>query len=330
MTPPPASLSIVITGRNDNYGGDFTERFLRTLRFNLERLAERRVPHEVVLVEWAPPADRPRLIDLVRDAIPALAPAVRAYLVDARYQEACSLNPRLAYLEYMAKNVGIRRARHEFVLATNTDIYLGRGVVDALTQSTLKAGTIYRTVRLDVRLGTDESRVDWAMLEDERNQHPRRRLKPPLYSGASGDFTLTDRATFHALRGYNEVYRLARLGVDVNFLAKAYASGYPIVDLGAAVYHTNHVGSFQLSKSSTSAAAADRAWGQRWPARTVIYENPEGWGLGAAPAREDGDGITHLDFDWAAVPPLVALRRLVLPPARTGQLAATADDGDLS
>ena len=36
-------------------------------------------------------------------------------------------------------------------------------------------------------------------------------------------------------------------------------------------------------------------------------------GLGGAPARQLPDGTMFLDFDWKAVPPLIELRRLVLP-----------------
>lgn len=324
MASQPA-LSIVVTGRNDGYGGDFTARFLRTLRFNHERLTDAGVPHEFVLVEWAPPADRPHLVDLVEREIPGMAEAIRTYLVDRRYQQACTLNPQLKYMEYLAKNAGIRRARGQFVLATNTDIYLSKGIVDSLARQAFAPRIVYRALRIDVRLGTDESHVDWAMLEDERNHHPHRRIEPPLYAGGSGDFILLDRDTFHALRGFNEVYRLARAGVDVNFLVKAYSSGVPIADCGAPVYHTNHVGSYQLSKRTVQGDAAQATWGTRWAPRAVVYENPDTWGLAAAPEHQDRPGVTTLSFDWAAVPPLVDLRRIVLPPARVGQSAAPAD-----
>ena len=46
MTP---FLSIVVTGRNDGYGGDFNGRFLRTLAFNHDRLREHGVEHEFVI-----------------------------------------------------------------------------------------------------------------------------------------------------------------------------------------------------------------------------------------------------------------------------------------
>ena len=277
--------------------------------------------HEIVLVEWGPPEGRPLLVDLLDAELPgAIGRSVRALIVDARYQQACSLNPSLGYLEFMAKNVGLRRAGGRFVLATNADIYLSRGVIERLTAGSLEPGTLYRALRIDITLGTDESHVSWDMLDDPRNHHPYRRMKPPLFAGASGDFVLLDRDSFHTIRGYNEVYRMARVGPDVNLLVKAYSAGYPIADIGAPIYHTNHIGSFQLSKGVIEGGAADVEWGtQRWASQTVVYNNADDWGLAAAPERPVRNGVTRLDFDWAAVPLLVALRRIVLPPSRAGQ-----------
>ena len=62
-------LSVVLTGRNDDYGGDFRERFFRTLRFNHRELTARGIAHEFVLTEWAPDPARPLLVDLVKATI---------------------------------------------------------------------------------------------------------------------------------------------------------------------------------------------------------------------------------------------------------------------
>jgi hypothetical protein len=216
--------------------------------------------------------------------------------------------------------VGIRRAAGRFVLATNTDIYLGSGVVKSLAAGALEPSVVYRATRMDVKLGADESHVDWALLEDARNHVTHKTIQPPLYAGGTGDFLLLDRESVHALRGFNEIYRVVRVGVDVNFLAKAYGCGYRIADIGSPVYHTNHVGSYRISKNVAAGDEAHARWGrQDWPSRQVVYENPEGWGLGGAPEQEVRPGVRRLDFAWSAAPPLLSLRRIVLPAARVGQ-----------
>lgn len=321
MSEAAPYLSIVLTGRNDAYGTDFTTRFIRTLRFNHRHLAAAGVSHEFVFVEWNPVADTPWLADLVRDEVPELGPAFRAYLADPRYQRELTLNPRLEFLEFSAKNAGIRRARGTLVLTTNCDIYLGRTVVGRLAARSLQAGVLYRALRTDIKLGTDQSVVDWSLLEDERNHAGRpKRLHAPLYSGGAGDFLLLDRESYGRIGGFNEVYRVARILLDYNFLIKAYSNGYEIADLGGPVYHVNHTGSFRITRRQYHGREHEAPWGDyRWPAASVTYANPEDWGLAAAPERDLGEGRTWIDFAWSAVPPLVDLRRIVVAPRRLGQ-----------
>ena len=208
-----------------------------------------------------------------------------------------------------------------------TDIYLSRGVMDVLARRALEPGVVHRATRADVKLGADESHVDWTLLEDARNHVTHKTIQPPLYAGGTGDFLLLDRESFHALRGFNEIYRLVRVGVDVNFLVKAYGCGYRIADIGAPVFHTNHIGSYRISKRVTGDDEAQARWGrQDWPSKSVVYENPEDWGLGRAPERTIRPGVTSLEFTWDAAPPLLALRRVVLPAARVGQVRPAAAD----
>jgi len=326
MAAPAPFLSIVVTGRHDNYGGDFNERFFTALRFNHARLAERGVPFEVILVEWHPVADRPPLCELAAREFPELIPeTLRRVVVAAEYHAALTQNPRIPYLEYAAKNVGIRRASAPFVLATNTDILLGRHVVDVIADRRLRPGVVYRAPRYDIKLGADQSRIGWDALEDIANHIRRPTLSPPLFTGGSGDFALADPETFHALRGYNEVYRTAKHGLDHNFLVKAHGAGVPIEDIGGPVYHINHVGSYRISKALYRDNPQDAPWGDtRWHSRHVVYNNPDGWGLADAPARTLPDGTVSLGFDWRAAPPLVELRRVVLPIRQAPAAASTA------
>ncbi len=317
----PPLISLVLTGRNDGYGGDFMSRFFRTLRFNHDQLTTRGIAHEIVFVEWAPPPDRPLLMEHVFGALPELDPCVCSwYVVDARYQDAVSLNPRLEYLEFIAKNVGVRRARGRFVLTTNCDVYLGRQVLDVLQRGDLEPRALYRAPRHDLKLASDLSTLDWDVLEDPRNlDGPALRLKPPFMGSATGDFVLLDRDTFHEIGGFNEIYRVARIGIDRNLLVKALSCGVRLVDIGGPVHHVNHAGSFRLQRDTYAGRDGDAPWGdRRWHQGGVSYVNPPTWGLAGAPLRKLRDRCWHLDFCWEAVPPLVDLRRIVLPVARIG------------
>lgn len=312
-------LSLVITGRNDGYGIDFDGRFLRALQFNARELTARAIPHEFVFVEWAPLADRPLLLDVVQQSGVVIDPrTLRWIVVDPRYQTAVLQNPRLRYLEFFAKNVGIRRAAGDFILSTNSDVILGRHVLDVLQAGALAPRTIYRAQRYDLKMALDVTGIDWSLLEEPANLELKAKpLKPPLMSGGAGDFMLLDRQSFHDVRGFNEVYRLVRFGIDRNFLVKALSSGLAIVDIGGPVYHFNHADSYRSSRDLW-AGKSDAPWGhKRWHSQGVVYDNAESWGLRDAPSRQS-DRCTFLDFSWDAVPPLVDLRRVVLPVSRSG------------
>jgi hypothetical protein len=310
-------LSIILTGRNDNFGGDFNDRFFRALRFNQRNLTDAGVDHELILVEWAPIDGKPYLAELVREAIHEIPPErFTVYIVDPRYHDAYSQNPRLKFLEFIAKNVGIARSRGRFILTTNTDVYLGREVMETLAAQSLDPGILYRSTRIDIRLGADLTHVDWPLLEDQRNWVAINTIRPPLFTDASGDFLLMDAASYRKVRGFNEVYRVAKIHLDGNFCAKVFGNGYPIVDIGAPIYHLNHVGSFTVTRGIYADRPHEAPWGHnRWK-WGVIYENPEDWALQRAPALQIDDNTTWLDFTWDAVPSLVDLKRLQLPAAR--------------
>jgi hypothetical protein len=319
-TPAPL-LSIVLTGRNDRYGGDFAARFFRSLQFNHEQLTARGITHEVVFVEWAPPADNPLLFEQVATGMPRLDRRVCSwYVVDPAYQPALSLNPRLEYLEFLAKNVGVRRALGRFVLTSNCDVFLGRRILEALERQALEPRVLYRAPRHDLNLPEDLDAVDWGVLEDPANlAGPAHRLKPPYMGSATGDFALLDRESFHEIRGFNEVYRVARIGIDRNLLVKVLSSGFEIADIGGPVYHQNHEGSYRLNPRAYAGREAEAPWGdRRWHSGGVSYVNPPAWGLERAPSRKASGGVVHLDFSWDAVPPLVDLRGIVVPAARRG------------
>jgi len=310
----------VLTGRNDGYGGDFAARFFRTLQFNHEQLTARAIPHEIVFVEWAPP-DNPLLFEHIFKEVPTLDRRVCSwYVVDPEYQTALSLNPRLEYLEFLAKNVGVRRARGEYILTSNCDVYFGRRVLDVLEQRALEPRVLYRAARHDLNLPEDLSNVSWAMLEDPGNlAGPAHVLKRPYMGSGTGDFVLIDGESFHRIRGFNEVYRVARIGIDRNVIVKALASGIEIRDIGGPVYHQNHEGSYRLNPKAYEGRETEAPWGdRRWHSSGVSYINPPTWGLAKAPVRPIAEQCLYIDFTWDAVPPLVDLRGIALPAARAG------------
>ena len=308
-------ISIVLTGRNDAYGGDFVARFLTTLQFNARELSARGIPHEFVLTEWAPPTAVPLLADLVElHCPPSVVTVFRSLIVDPAYHAATVLNPRLEYQEFLAKNVGVRRSRGEYLITSNCDVFLGRHILQRLQRRELEPGVVYRASRWDIQPVTSGA-VDWAYLDDPVNLvRPPKVLEPPFFRGAAGDFIGLDRDTFLRVGGFNEVYRLARIGIDGNFLIHAISSGLTITDIGGPVYHLDHAGSYRSARPEYAGREHEAPYGdERWPADSVVYRNGPRWGLLGAPERQISPTRTLLEFSWDAVPPLVDLAGILAP-----------------
>jgi SAM-dependent methyltransferase len=309
-------LSIILTGRNDDFGGDFNDRLFRALEFNHRHLRDRGISHEFIFCEWRPVPGKPWLAEVLADRYPELVPhTLISYVADVAYHDAYSLNPKLQFQEFIAKNIGIRRCRGAYILTTNTDVYLSRGVLDVLERRELTPRVVYRVPRIDLKDDIDCEQMDWNILEDRRNEDMINSILPPLYTNASGDFLLLDRESYAEVRGFNEVYRVAKVHMDSNFCLKAYTAGLTLTPIDAPVYHVGR-GTLNSQVRLYSDRPQDAPWGDRRWKRGVLYENPPEWGLERAPIREVKPGIHFLDFTWDAVPPTVALKRVVLPAER--------------
>lgn len=150
MSEKPRHLTIVATSRNDDHGGNLLQRmqlFIDGLTAQCERHG---LNAELVLVEWNPPPDRPRLSEALswpRDPAPCPVCIVE---VPAEIHQRFKYSDRLPLFQMIAKNVGIRRARGRFILATNIDILFSDELVQFLASDQLLPGYLYRIDRHDV------------------------------------------------------------------------------------------------------------------------------------------------------------------------------------
>lgn len=142
-------LSVVVTTRNDDHGGDPLKRlqaFVNTFAAQCRRTT---LDAEVIVVEWNPPADRPRVRELLR--MPPDVPfAVHFVEVPAEIHQTFRYAAVLPLFQMIAKNVGVRRARGRFILATNIDIVFSTELVEYLASGLLEPGRLYRVDRRDV------------------------------------------------------------------------------------------------------------------------------------------------------------------------------------
>jgi hypothetical protein len=150
VAPEAPYLSVVVTARNDDHGGNLLRRMQVFVDAWINQAKRHNLSSELIVVEWNPPAGRHSLAEALRwpgDTGPCdvrileVPPAVHA-----RYRQAAAL----PLYQMIAKNVGIRRARGEFILATNIDILFSDELVQFLASRRLEKGRMYRLDRYDV------------------------------------------------------------------------------------------------------------------------------------------------------------------------------------
>jgi hypothetical protein len=143
-------LSVVATSRNDDHGGRLLHRMQVFIDGFIEQCKRHRLDAELILVEWNPPPERPRLAAALRWPSEPGPCRVRIIEVPPDVHRRFRFFDCLPLFQMIAKNVGIRRARGQFVLATNIDILFSDELMRFLASRRLDGGRMYRIDRHDV------------------------------------------------------------------------------------------------------------------------------------------------------------------------------------
>jgi len=143
-------LSIVATARNDNHGGNMLRRMQIFIDGVLEQCRRHQLDAELIIVEWNPLLDKPRLKDEFSWGKLENSPCtVRFIEVPSEIHHRLKHSESLPLFQMIAKNVGIRRAKGEFVLATNIDLLFSDELFSFLASRRLESGKLYRIDRHD-------------------------------------------------------------------------------------------------------------------------------------------------------------------------------------
>ena len=146
-------LTIVAASRNDDHGGD---PLIRTQIFinNLARQCElHQLPAELIIVDWNPVSERPGLAAVLHLPSESTFMPARTVTVPTILHQRLKYADRLPFFQMIAKNVGIRRARGQFVLATNIDILFSDELIGFIARQRLDPNKQYRVDRYDIESG---------------------------------------------------------------------------------------------------------------------------------------------------------------------------------
>lgn len=142
-------LSVVATSRNDDHGGNALWRTQHFVDGLAHQAKKHRVSIELVLVDWNPLPDRVGLYEALKWPEADKYFQYRVIVVPNSYHQQFKHSKELPLFQYLAKNVGIRRAKGDFILATNIDILFSDQLFQFFKTS-LKTGCLYRVDRFDM------------------------------------------------------------------------------------------------------------------------------------------------------------------------------------
>jgi hypothetical protein len=309
-------ISFVVTARNDNYGGDFLERtqaFVNVLLTLCERYS---LEMELVMVEWNPPPENHRLAMALKWPESPRHCRVRIIEVPEDLHRKLPHSEKKPMFEYIAKNVGVRRALGEYIIVTNPDILYSEELIKFLASWQLSPQQTYRSMRYDVQGPVPISESVDELLEYCRRHVIRRNdylyshyyntskaanikniIKGVIgdiiwrtkyfpyrrpFTNASGDFFMMHRSHWHHLLGYPQI-----IGADIHglfhtdsfMMYEALFHGLKEVDLPnqLRIYHQEHDRPTNTDIYSPEIAAI-RA--RLLKGRKPIKFNDESWGLG--------------------------------------------------
>jgi len=159
-------LSIVTSSRNDGHGGNILKRMQLFVKGLIEQSNRHDLHTELLIVEWNPPPDRPLLQDILPRPQVSDKLALKYIEVPAEIHSRYKRSKEIPLFQMIAKNVGIRRAKGEFILCTNVDLLFSDALFNIIASKKLEKKFYYRANRCDVPDGIDmswnlERQLDW-------------------------------------------------------------------------------------------------------------------------------------------------------------------------
>jgi GT2 family glycosyltransferase len=139
-------VSIAFVCRNDGYGGDLEARIEKFIAYYGYYAKRHPGLYEFVICDWNPPATRPPL----RAAFPwhELGDVLHVEVPSDVHERLGGPGAR-PMLDYIGRNVAMRRGRGTYVLVLNQDIFVSESILDLIAKRALQDNTFYRADRCD-------------------------------------------------------------------------------------------------------------------------------------------------------------------------------------
>lgn len=268
----PKNISIIVVGRNDNYGGDFSLRLKTTIDWNLKQLPGA----ELIYVEWN------RIENRESDCswIAKRYPNAKCYSVSNVIHQSITNNPKMPVMEYFAKNIGMRKASRDWLLMINADCLIGNDVLKNIHK--LNRNYVYATNYVSFKW--DEKPITTTQIMD-RKRYTVTFPGAPNITAAVGNFVLCHKSKWMEATGYDETLTNVRAGVDSNGLNQLFFMGLKPAIIGTH-YHLDHAESIIHGANATHGKHAFD---------NIPYKNKPNWGFHDKQFNQISERIWHLE-----------------------------------
>lgn len=301
-------ISIAWVSRNDDHGRGLVARIQIAADALCEYHRTAGLDTELIIVEWNPPKDKPKLRECVH-----FHPdyPVRWYEVSKEVHQAIPNWQQFGLWNHIGTNVGLRRAKGEWVLCTTHDIVFSRGMASFLAMEQLSHDAFYRADRIDGKLRYRNNESTKSRISYLRSNVVRQNLHPKggMFTKACGDFILMGRDEFWKLKGYTE-WPINGMYFDGLLMYRAAAMGLRQKNLGPPVYHVEHADrGLAIFKKlpHISHKQYKNVCAAMMKRRKPIDVNPPSWGLGTLREIQVEDNVWRLEPPYRHLPRKVEL-----------------------
>jgi len=227
--------SVILTSRDDNYGGNLHQRTTMGITSLIEN------HDEVIFVDWKT-KNGEGVISNIKNKLPHTKKLkciqVSSEFLSEKYPQILNYT----IIESIGRNIAIRRAEYDYIVSTNIDI-----VSTPLDNSILKENMFYTVPRRDVdenfHLGFQSYQELYNTIWNNRDSY---RPKYGIYSeedkwsliNCCGDYQIGHKNVWNQMKGFEESI-LFGCGIDTNVMKKA--SWYSTIEvLDHYIFHLNH------------------------------------------------------------------------------------------
>jgi len=226
-----SDISYITVSRNDDYDPDNIKKLALTINENVKQLIDRGLNVETLLVDWC--SDDPFYLN---DEICKIDVLVNHLVIDKSIPKKDGINPNY-FLEYFAKNIGIRHSTGKYTLVENSDILNDEELSDSIVKMVKEnINGVYG--RPTLRINACWPNCDEYTHYDKINEYN-------LGDCTPGDFIIATKNDFQKIGAYNEVslvhkHEEHQIHMDVEILYQFNLNSMPVYYLQGYYRHLQH------------------------------------------------------------------------------------------